>query len=50
VLGERRLILPAFGSFTGGMDACDPGIVALAGAEACALIEAGGSIRSFPLQ
>ena len=46
-----RMILPAFGAFTGGMDAADPEILsALQPAAAIdALVPAGGRIASFPL-
>lgn len=51
VASEHRLILPAFGAFTGGMAAGDPAIVeALQPARAIdALVPAGGRMLSWPL-
>ena len=56
VLGEARqgggrMILPAFGAFTGGMDAADPAILdAMQPASAIhALVEAHGTLLRFPL-
>ncbi|MDP3856951.1 MAG: ligase-associated DNA damage response endonuclease PdeM [Stagnimonas sp.] len=49
--GGQRMILPAFGSLTGGMDAADPAILAaMQPAQAIdALIAAGGKVARFPL-
>jgi len=46
-----RMILPAFGALTGGMDAADPAIVAaLQPAQAIdAVLPAGGKLARFPL-
>ena len=51
VHSERRLILPAFGSLTGGMDAADPAIVsAMQPARAIdALLPATGRLVRYPL-
>jgi hypothetical protein len=51
VAAERRLILPAFGALTGGMDAADPAIVAaLQPASAIdALVSARDRIVQYPL-
>lgn len=49
--GGQRMILPAFGSLTGGMDAADPAILAaMQPAQAIdALVAAGGKVARFPL-
>ncbi len=49
--GADRMILPAFGALTGGMNAADPAIVeALQPAsEIDALVHAGGKLATFPL-
>lgn len=49
--GPRRMILPAFGALTGGMDAADPMIVeAMQPAHAIeAVLPAGGKLARFPL-
>ena len=49
--GGGRMILPAFGAFTGGMDARDPAILkALQPARGIdALLPAGGRLAQFPL-
>ena len=49
--GCGRMILPAFGALTGGMDAADPAILsALQPATAIdALVPAGGKLATFPL-
>jgi DNA ligase-associated metallophosphoesterase len=51
VTGERRMILPAFGALTGGMNAADPAIVAaLQPARAInAVVRAGGRAARLPL-
>ncbi len=51
VASERRLILPAFGALTGGMDAADPEILAaMQPARAIdALATAAGQLVQFPL-
>jgi hypothetical protein len=48
-LGATRLILPAFGTFTGGLDAADPAIRGLLGAHARALVVDRGRLLQFPL-
>ena len=47
----QRMILPAFGALTGGMDAADPAILAaMQPASAIdALVAAGGQVARFPL-
>jgi uncharacterized protein len=49
--GAGRLVLPAFGALTGGMDAADPAILAaMQPAEAIdALVPAAGRVMQFPL-
>jgi DNA ligase-associated metallophosphoesterase len=49
--GSGRMILPAFGALTGGMDAADPEILkALQPARAIdAVVPAGGKLATFPL-
>ncbi|MCW1381483.1 ligase-associated DNA damage response endonuclease PdeM [Novosphingobium sp. KCTC 2891] len=51
VASERKLILPAFGALTGGMDAGDPAILAaMQPARAIdALVPAAGRLARFPL-
>ncbi len=49
VLGATRLILPAFGSLTGGMAANHPEILALTGRGAEAVLVAGGKAARFAL-
>ena len=51
VASESRLILPAFGALTGGMNAADPAILkALQPARNVdAVIDAGGKLARFPL-
>lgn len=49
IAGERRLILPAFGALTGGLDAAAAPLRALAGPLGRALVPAGGRLLAFPL-
>jgi metallophosphoesterase superfamily enzyme len=49
VATERKLILPAFGSLTGGLDAGHPEIVRAVGAKAEALIPVADRLLRFPL-
>jgi metallophosphoesterase superfamily enzyme len=51
VASETRLILPAFGALTGGMNAADPAILsAMQPARAIdALLPAAGRLVQFPL-
>ncbi|MDE2435536.1 MAG: ligase-associated DNA damage response endonuclease PdeM [Sphingomonadales bacterium] len=51
VAGERKLILPAFGTLTGGMDAADPAIIAAMQPARVidALVPAGGKLARFPV-
>ena len=51
VMSEQRLILPAFGALTGGMDAADPAILAaMQPARAIdAVLPAGGKLLQYPL-
>ena len=50
VATERKLILPAFGSLTGGLDARHPEIVRAAGAPAEALVPLADRLLRFPLE
>ena len=49
--GDNRMILPAFGALTGGMDAADPAILSAMqpAARIDALLQAGGRVLSYPL-
>ena len=49
--GSGRLILPAFGAYTGGMDAADPAILAALqpAREIAALVPAKSKLTRFPL-
>lgn len=51
VISERRMILPAFGAFTGGMAAADPAILAaMQPADAIdAILPASGRLLRYPL-
>lgn len=49
VATERKLILPAFGSLTGGLDAHHPGIVRAVGAGAEALVPVRDRLLRFPI-
>jgi DNA ligase-associated metallophosphoesterase len=51
VMSERRMILPAFGALTGGMDAADPAILsAMQPAQAIdAVLPAAGRLVQYPL-
>lgn len=51
VRSENRLILPAFGAFTGGMDAADPAILSAIQPAAAidALVPATGRLVEYPL-
>jgi hypothetical protein len=46
---ERKVILPAFGSLTGGLDAAHPEIVRAVGPRAVALIPVADRLLRFPL-
>lgn len=48
VTDGRRLILPAFGTYTGGLAAGDPAVAGLMGPEACAIL-AGPTMAALPL-
>ena len=50
VAGGRKLILPAFGALTGGLDACHPEILRAAGMPAEALVPVGDRLLRFPLE
>ena len=45
---DRRLILPAFGSLTGGLDVGDPAIARNFPGDYCAMLVAQGRLLSFP--
>ncbi|MEQ7873871.1 ligase-associated DNA damage response endonuclease PdeM [Sphingomonas sp. ASV193] len=49
VAGETKLILPAFGSLTGGLDAAHPEIVRKVGPGAAALVPVTGRLLRFPI-
>jgi uncharacterized protein len=49
VLSPTKLILPAFGSLTGGLDAHHPEIVRAVGAGAQALVPVQGRLLRFPI-
>ncbi|MDE2006005.1 MAG: ligase-associated DNA damage response endonuclease PdeM [Rhodospirillales bacterium] len=49
VADARRLILPAFGAYTGGLDVGDPAIRGCVGAEARAFVLGRERLFSFPL-
>jgi DNA ligase-associated metallophosphoesterase len=49
VATERKLILPAFGSLTGGLDAGHPEIVRAVGSKAEALVPVADKLLRFPL-
>jgi DNA ligase-associated metallophosphoesterase len=49
VATETKLILPAFGALTGGLDAGHPEIVRAVGAKAQALVALGDRLLRFPL-
>jgi uncharacterized protein len=49
VASERKLILPAFGAFTGGLDARHPEIVRAVSGDAVALVPVADRLLSFPI-
>ena len=49
VASSTKLILPAFGSLTGGLDAAHPEIVRAVGFDACALVPVSDQMLSFPI-
>ena len=49
VASPTKLILPAFGSLTGGLDAHHPEILGSVGSEAAALVPVSGRLLRFPL-
>jgi DNA ligase-associated metallophosphoesterase len=49
VVSQTKLILPAFGSLTGGLDAHHPEIMRSVGGEAAALVPVSGRLLRFPL-
>jgi hypothetical protein len=49
VASERKLILPAFGSLTGGLDAAHPEIMRNVGPAAAALVPVSDRLLRFPL-
>jgi hypothetical protein len=50
VAAPRKLILPAFGALTGGLDVTHPEILRAAGADAEALVVVGDRLLRFPLR
>ena len=49
IASSRKLILPAFGSLTGGLDAHHPEIVRTVGTQASALVPVADRMLRFPL-
>jgi hypothetical protein len=49
VASPAKLILPAFGAFTGGLDAADPAIARAIGLDATALVPLADRLLRFPL-
>jgi DNA ligase-associated metallophosphoesterase len=49
VASPRKLILPAFGALTGGLDAAHPEILRQVGSEAAALVPVSDRLLRFPL-
>jgi metallophosphoesterase superfamily enzyme len=49
VLAPTKLILPAFGALTGGLDAHHPEILGSVGADATALVAVSDRLLRFPL-
>lgn len=49
VMSETKLILPAYGSLTGGLDAHHPEIIAKVGPGASALVPASDRLLRFPI-
>jgi uncharacterized protein len=49
VAGDRKLILPAYGSLTGGLDVHHPEIVRKAGPGAAALVPVADRLLKFPI-
>jgi hypothetical protein len=49
VLSETKLIMPAFGALTGGLDARHPEILGHVGRNAAALVPVSDRLLRFPL-
>ena len=49
VASERKLILPAFGSLTGGLDVRHPEIVRAVSGDAVALVPVADRLLRFPI-
>lgn len=49
VTDQKRLVMPAFGSFTGGLDVFDPAILGLFGRQVRVFLTGGQRMHSFPL-
>jgi metallophosphoesterase superfamily enzyme len=49
VISRTKMILPAFGSLTGGLDAHHPEILGSVGNEAAALVPVSDRLLRFPL-
>ncbi len=49
VASPTKLIFPAFGSLTGGLDAHHPEIIRKVGAEAAALVPVRDRLLTFPI-
>ncbi len=50
LMSANKLILPAFGSLTGGLDASHPAIHAVMAAPVTALVPSGGRLLRFPVE
>ena len=48
-LGPRKLILPSFGAFTGGLDVTDPAVCGLLGDAPMALVATATALRRYPI-
>ncbi|MFC3712618.1 ligase-associated DNA damage response endonuclease PdeM [Sphingoaurantiacus capsulatus] len=46
---DRKIVLPAFGALTGGLDAADPAIIRAVGRPAQALVPTADRLLKFPL-
>jgi uncharacterized protein len=49
VATARKLVLPAFGALTGGLDVCHPEIVRAVGSDAHALVPVADRLLKFPI-
>ena len=49
MISQTKMILPAFGSLTGGLDAHHPEILGSVGTDAAALVPVSDRLLRFPL-